>query len=91
MERVEAGIPDNPTCAGCGAALVEPFGWCSNCAAAYCDACAAVHFCLPSCQAAGCLAGFCVRRVEAGKLSLQWRTPAPPIGAPAAPGAKGTG
>ncbi|HET7056052.1 MAG TPA: hypothetical protein VFI12_06290 [Thermomicrobiales bacterium] len=75
MDRSAAGIPDDPICAGCGVALNEPFGWCSNCSAAFCDACAATHFCLPTCQAAGCIAGLCVRRVSDGHLSLEWRKP----------------
>jgi hypothetical protein len=76
MERHAAGIPDNPICAGCGIAVAEPFGWCSNCAQAFCDDCAAVHFCLPECPARGCLAGYCVRRVNDGRLSAEWRVPA---------------
>jgi hypothetical protein len=80
MDRREAGIPDLPICAGCGAALAEPFAWCSNCAVAFCDACARRHYCLPTCQAAGCIAGLCVRKVSNGQLSNQW--PKPPLPEP---------
>ena len=75
MDRAIAGIPDNPICAGCGIALSEPFGWCSNCRAAFCAACGRKHFCKPTCQAAGCIAGLCVRQVKDGRLSLEWRKP----------------
>ena len=75
MDRSAAGIPDSPTCASCGIALREPFGWCSNCRAAFCDACGRKHFCLPTCQAAGCIAGLCIRQVSDGRLSLEWREP----------------
>ncbi len=74
MDRSTAGIPENPICAGCGVALREPLGWCSNCHAAFCDACGSRHFCKPTCQDAGCIAGLCVRQVNNGHLSLQWRT-----------------
>lgn len=74
VDRLVAGIPDNPICGVCGIALNEPFGWCSNCGLAFCDGCGRLHFCLPSCQAAGCHAGLCVRRVKDGVLG-GWRRP----------------
>jgi hypothetical protein len=74
INRQRAGIPDNPICVTCGVVLTEPFGWCSNCTLAFCDACGGQHFCLPTCQAAGCIVGFCVRRVEGGLLG-EWRRP----------------
>lgn len=77
MNRVEAGIPENPICAGCGKELAEPFGWCSNCAMAYCADCGEGHYCLTECRARGCLAGFCVRTVEKGVLG-PWKVPAAP-------------
>lgn len=75
IERERAGIPAAPTCAVCGAALQEPFGWCSNCREAFCPACGEGHFCRESCRAAGCIAGLCVRVVDGGLLSSEWRRP----------------
>jgi hypothetical protein len=59
-------------CAVCSVLLPEPFGWCGNCRAAYCLTCAREHLCLPSCRAAGCLPGLCVRLVKDGELSTVW-------------------
>ena len=70
-----ARLPANPTCAGCGVALAEPFGWCSGCRAAYCFPCGRHHFCSPSCPANGCVAGLCVRVVQGGQLSETWGLP----------------
>ena len=75
IERSKAGIPDAPTCAACGVALAEPFDWCSNCQEAYCHRCGQEHYCHDGCRAAGCIAGLCVRTVENGRLSTQWKTP----------------
>ena len=75
IPRFQAGIPDESQCATCGQTLSEPFGWCSNCRLAYCEACGRSHYCQPTCQAAGCLAGFCLRTVDAGLLSTKWRHP----------------
>ena len=75
IPRFQAGIPDEPQCATCGQTLSEPFGWCSNCRLAYCEACGRSHYCQPTCQAAGCLAGFCVRAVVDGRLSTEWKRP----------------
>jgi hypothetical protein len=33
---------------------------------------------LPTCQAAGCIAGLCVREVSNGRLSLEWKAPPVP-------------
>jgi len=68
-------LMQSTACAVCGVELPEPFGWCGNCRAAYCLACARAHFCLPTCQAAGCLAGLCVRLVIDGELSTAWGVP----------------
>ncbi len=73
MNRLETGIPVDPRCAGCGSALEEPFGWCSNCREAFCAECGAGHYCLPECRVKGCLAGFCVREVRDGVLG-PWRS-----------------
>ena len=73
-DRTDAGIPDAPICADCGIDLVEPFGWCSNCQAAYCFACGNGHYCKPTCATAGCLVGLCVRIVDGGRLG-SWRQP----------------
>jgi hypothetical protein len=75
ISRSKAGIPEAPLCASCGLALQEPFGWCSNCAAAYCLDCGRSHFCKDTCEAAGCIAGLCVRRVADGRLTLRWSSP----------------
>jgi hypothetical protein len=69
------GYLDATICAGCDVPLPEPFAWCGNCRAAYCLACARQHFCLPTCQAAGCLAGLCVRLVQDGELAATWGVP----------------
>jgi hypothetical protein len=69
---VRPGYLEATNCAVCSVSLPEPFGWCENCRAAYCLACARQHFCLPTCQAAGCLAGLCVRLVRDGELSTSW-------------------
>jgi hypothetical protein len=74
MNRVEAGIPDQVTCADCVRDLQEPFGWCSNCRAAYCLDCGEGHYCLPVCKARGCLAGFCIRTVSDGEIG-PWKVP----------------
>jgi hypothetical protein len=55
--------------------LQEPFGWCSNCQAAFCLRCGQEHYCQEGCRAAGCIAGLCVRKVENGQLSTQWKLP----------------
>ena len=68
-------LPREPVCAGCGAALSEPYGWCSGCRAAYCFPCGRRHFCTPACPANGCIAGLCVRLVENGTLSASWGLP----------------
>ena len=64
-----------PVCADCGVELAEPFGYCTNCRAAYCLTCGREHFCLPSCPAAGCRAGLCVRLVSGGVLAERWGLP----------------
>lgn len=74
IERAKAGIPDRVRCDVCGIDLAEPFGWCSNCAKAFCDACGRRHYCKPTCAAAGCIAGLCVRSVDNGRLSTTWRS-----------------
>lgn len=68
-------IPADPVCTDCGTALVEPFGWCGNCRAAYCFGCGRSHFCSPGCPVNGCLAGLCVRAVEDGRISERWGLP----------------
>jgi hypothetical protein len=68
-------LPDFPICADCGTPLADPYGWCAGCRAAYCLPCGRQHFCTPSCQANGCLAGLCVRLVEGGALSETWGLP----------------
>jgi hypothetical protein len=68
-------LPDFPICADCGTPLADPYGWCAGCRAAYCLPCGRQHFCTPSCQANGCLAGLCVRLVEGGTLSETWGLP----------------
>jgi hypothetical protein len=70
-------LPTDPVCAGCGTALSEPYGYCSNCRAAFCFACERAHYCQPGCAAAGCLAGLCVRQVKEGVLSSTWGLPSP--------------
>lgn len=65
---LRSAFPDQTECAGCGGVMRQPYGYCSNCDACYCAACAAAHFCTPSCPANGCLAGLCVRVVQDGKL-----------------------
>jgi hypothetical protein len=74
-QRPATGYLAATDCAVCGDALPEPFGWCENCRAAYCLACARGHFCRPTCQAAGCLAGLCVRLISNGELSTTWGVP----------------
>jgi hypothetical protein len=76
IDRRLAGIPPAPNCASCGIALAEPFGWCSNCAEAYCLDCGRQHYCTEGCRAAGCIVGLCVRRVDGGLLSTVWERPA---------------
>jgi hypothetical protein len=56
-------------CAICGQELHEPFGWCENCRATLCPTCGAEHFCMPTCRAAGCHAGLCVRLVRDGAVA----------------------
>jgi hypothetical protein len=75
IERRSAGIPDAAVCAACGHALQEPFGWCSNCRAAYCQVCRLDHYCHEGCREAGCFAGLCVRTVDGGRLSNRWESP----------------
>jgi hypothetical protein len=67
-----SGFLDATNCAVCGVPLPEPFGWCENCREAYCLDCGRQHFCLPTCQATGCMAGLCVRLVRDGELSATW-------------------
>jgi hypothetical protein len=67
--------PPSPSCADCGAALRDPFGWCSSCRTAYCFPCGRRHFCTPECLANGCHAGLCVREVRGGILSAAWGLP----------------
>ena len=78
IDRRAAGIPDAPRCAGCDVDLEEPFGWCSNCRAAFCAACSDRHFCTEGCKTAGCIAGLCVRNVNDGLLSHEWKRPEAP-------------
>ena len=66
---------DQATCAACAVAIVQPYGYCSNCDALYCLPCSAAHFCTPSCPANGCHAGLCVRMVRDGNLSANWGIP----------------
>jgi hypothetical protein len=68
-------LPEDPCCETCGIALAEPYGWCTNCRAAYCLSCGRRHFCTPACPANGCLAGLCVRMVEHGVLAETWGLP----------------
>jgi hypothetical protein len=68
-------LPLRPTCAGCGLALGDRYGWCGNCRAAYCFACGRAHFCTAGCPTNGCLAGLCVRAVEDRRLSERWGLP----------------
>jgi len=77
MNRVLAGIPEVVHCATCGRVLSEPFGWCSQCRAAYCLECGRQHFCHETCQANGCHAGLCVRLVRNGELAATWGLPGP--------------
>ena len=73
-ELKETGPPDWPTpaeirlCSVCTRNLQEPFGWCANCRAAFCAECGAAHYCMPTCRAAGCHAGLCVRLVRDGAV-----------------------
>lgn len=73
--RAAAQIPADATCASCGQALSEPFGWCSSCREAYCIACGRHHFCTVTCEQHGCHAGLCVRLVSGGRLSADWGLP----------------
>lgn len=68
-------LPESPTCATCGIDIAEPYGWCAGCRAAFCFPCGRKHFCTPSCEANGCIAGLCVRKVDGGVLSEQWGLP----------------
>ena len=68
-------LPADPVCAWCGAALGEPYGWCSGCRVAFCFPCGRRHFCTPACPANGCRAGLCVRVVKDGTLSERWGLP----------------
>jgi hypothetical protein len=85
LNPVDASVrlPESPICAECGLALTEPYGWCSNCRAAYCFPCGRQHFCTPSCPANGCMAGLCVREVKGGVLSPAWGLPPSRIAHPA--------
>jgi hypothetical protein len=76
LRRREIELPTQPVCAGCNAALTEPYGYCSNCRVAFCFACGRGHYCLPGCAESGCLAGLCVRQVKDGVLSSTWGLPA---------------
>jgi hypothetical protein len=62
-------------CASCGVAIADRFGWCGGCRLAVCFACGRRHFCRPSCQVNGCIAGLCVREVRDGALSDRWGLP----------------
>jgi hypothetical protein len=62
-------------CDQCGQALGEPFAHCGNCQEDYCLGCGSHHFCMPSCQANGCIAGLCVRLVINGQRSSKWGVP----------------
>ena len=73
--RREPELPVDPACAGCGARLAEPYGWCGNCRAAYCVPCGRSHYCLPSCRQQGCHAGLCARLVSGGVLATTWGLP----------------
>jgi hypothetical protein len=68
-------LPTEPVCASCAAALTEPYGYCSNCRAAFCVSCGRAHYCTAGCAAAGCIAGLCVRQVKDGALSSTWGLP----------------
>lgn len=72
-DRFEA--PPDGCCANCGQRLTDRFGWCGNCRVALCLACGRKHFCTPTCAAAGCLAGLCVRLVVNGRLATTWGLP----------------
>ena len=72
------GFPPPPSCADCGAALADPYGWCAGCGAAYCFPCGRRHFCTPQCPANGCHAGLCVRQVRGGVLARTWGLPREP-------------
>lgn len=63
-----SGSSDAPACAACAQELQEPYGWCENCREAFCAACGPAHFCMPTCRAAGCHAGLCVRLVRNGAV-----------------------
>ncbi len=68
-------FPASPFCADCNIALSDPFGWCSQCSAAFCVPCGQRHFCTPQCRLNGCHAGLCVREVQDGVLSATWGLP----------------
>ena len=74
-DRGELELPEDPVCHGCGLSLSEPYGYCGTCRAAFCFACGRRHYCLPSCRAAGCRAGLCVRVVAGGVLAKTWGLP----------------
>ncbi|HEU0115575.1 MAG TPA: hypothetical protein VFQ80_12905 [Thermomicrobiales bacterium] len=71
----DLAVAPNPHCAACGAPLTDRFGWCGNCRVALCLACGRAHFCAPSCAAAGCFAGLCVRLIEGGRVASTWGLP----------------
>ena len=71
----DPALPLLPSCADCGIALMEPYGWCAGCRKAYCFPCGRAHFCTPRCPANGCLAGLCVREVRDGVLAAAWGLP----------------
>ena len=66
------------TCATCGIAIEQPYGYCSNCDELYCLPCSATHYCTPACPANGCHAGLCVRVVRDGIIG-PWGIPQPVI------------
>ena len=73
--RAAPALPADPDCASCGTRLTEPYGYCTNCRAAYCLPCGRGHFCTPSCPELGCRAGLCVRLVAGGALAATWGLP----------------
>lgn len=80
MARRGRRLPASPICAACDIALSDPFGWCSQCSAAFCLPCGQRHFCTPQCPLNGCHAGLCVREVRDGMLSHAWPQPPEPEG-----------
>jgi hypothetical protein len=68
-------IPVAPECVECKMGLEHVFGWCAGCRQAFCFPCGRRHFCHPTCEGNGCLAGYCVREVRDGLLSPRWGLP----------------